>query len=105
MSEDTIDIVVIQNISKCADPSTTDRDNCEGYLLDLQKYFRYDNPIIARDIPDFIRRTREIVVRSNAKIKNLIIGSHGHGGSGAYFRIGNNVIDSSSSDYIDPLRF
>jgi hypothetical protein len=104
MGDDTtIDLYVIQNISKCADPKVEDRDNCEGYLENLQAYFCVGWPIIPQDIDDFIRQVTGRVEREG-KIQNLIIGSHGRPGRDGWFRIGNTIIDSYSLADFEKLR-
>src|SRR5882724_3158267 len=100
----TIDIFVIQNTDKCVE--SDDKDNCEGYLQSLFAYYYFNGAIIVSDIPDFIDVvTKKVMMSGGAKIKNLVIGSHGHGDGypGAYFRIGSAVIDHASTDHLTSL--
>jgi hypothetical protein len=99
MGENTIDVYVVQNPSKCV--TSKDPENCEGFLAAFATYFLWNHPIVVQDIADFIRRVRQ--QSSGAKIKNLIIGSHGDGGRLAYFRIGNDMIDQYSKTELDAL--
>jgi len=99
----TIDVFVIQNTDKCV--KADDKDNCEGYLQDLLRYYYFNGAVAVADIWDFIAVvTKKVMMSGGAKIKNLVIGSHGHGGAGAYFRIGSDVIDHASTTELTSLR-
>jgi hypothetical protein len=100
--EKTIDIFVLQPPDKCVDAHNP--DDCRDYLSGLKTYYQFNGITQVQDIQDFIKQIGEQVAKSGAKIKKLVIGSHGIGGKGAYFRIGNNVIDQSSFPEIDALR-
>ena len=98
----TIDIFVIQNTDSCS--KAIDKDNCEGYLLDLLGYYYFNGAVTVTDIWSFIGTvTTKVMMSGGAKIKNLVIGSHGHGGPGAYFRIGNDVVDHASTKELTAL--
>src|SRR5262245_6722694 len=98
-----MDIYVFQPPDLCV--TAKDRDNCEGYLSDLSRYYRFGLSITVHDINDFIVKLNAMAVMNEASIKNLIIGSHGAGGRYAWFRIGNEQIDNGTlKDQIPSLK-
>ena len=99
----TIDIFVIQPLDRCV--SADNKDNCEGYLANILTYYKYNGAFTVQDTDDFVRQISAMVRKSDgAKIKTLVIGSHGRDGRDGYFRIGNDVIDAFSVTELHTLK-
>jgi len=72
--------------------SADNKDSCEGYLANILTYYKYNGAFTVQDTDDFVRQISAMVRKSDgAKIKTLVIGSHGRDGRDGYFRIGITV--------------